>query len=122
MATVSSGVATGQGVGAATITAKLAGIGGTASLLVVSPAQISLAITPATASVASGATTQLKATGTYVDGTTQDFTTLVNWSSSNAAAATVGYQTGVVSGVASGTSTITATLGSVTSTAAVTVQ
>src|SRR6202453_2712818 len=121
-ATVSAGVATGQGVGAGAITAKLGQISGTASLLVVSPAQISLAVTPATASVAAGATTQLKATGTYVDGATQDFTTLVNWSSSNAAMATVGYQTGLISGLASGTSTITATLESVTSTATITVQ
>jgi hypothetical protein len=121
-ATVSAGVATGQGVGAGAITAKLGQISGTASLLVVSPAQISLAVTPATASVAAGATTQLKATGTYVDGATQDFTTLVNWSSSNAAMATVGYQTGLISGLANGTSTITATLGSVTSTATITVQ
>jgi len=121
-ATVSAGVATGQGVGAGAITAKLGQISGTASLLVVSPAQISLAVTPATASVAAGATTQLKATATYVDGATQDFTTLVNWSSSNAAMATVGYQTGLISGLASGTSTITATLGSVTSTATITVQ
>jgi trimeric autotransporter adhesin len=121
-ATVSAGVATGQGVGAGAITAKLGQISGTASLLVVSPAQISLAVTPATASVAAGATTQLKATATYVDGATQDFTTLVNWSSSNAAMATVGYQTGLISGLASGTSTITATLESVTSTATITVQ
>jgi uncharacterized protein YjdB len=86
------------------------------------PTLISIAVTPATATVAVGASTQLTATGTFVDGTTQDFTSLVNWSSSNAAAATVGYQTGLVSGLASGTPTITATLGSVTSTAQVTVQ
>jgi uncharacterized protein YjdB len=122
MATIVSGVATGQGLGTSTITAKFGQTSGTASLLIVSPTQVSLAVTPATASLAAGATTQLKATGTYVDGTTQDFTTLVNWSSSNATAATVGYQTGLVSGLASGTSTVTATLGSVTSTAAVTVQ
>jgi uncharacterized protein YjdB len=57
-----------------------------------------------------------------VDGSTQDFTTLVNWSSSNATAATVGYQTGVVSGLAAGTSTMTAALGSSTGTAQVTVH
>ena len=122
MATVLSGVATGQGVGQATITAKLGQISGTASLLMVSPAQVSLAVTPATVSVASGATTQLKVTGTYVDGTTQDFTTLVNWSSSASTAATVGYRTGLISGLTSGSSTITATLGPVTATAQVTVQ
>ncbi|MGA6984149.1 MAG: Ig-like domain-containing protein [Candidatus Sulfotelmatobacter sp.] len=122
MATMVSGVATGQGVGTSTITAKSGQISGTASLLVASPAQVSLAVTPATVSVSAGAATQIKVTGTYVDGTTQDFTTLVNWSSSNAATATVGYQTGLVSGLASGTSTITATAGSVTATATVTVQ
>jgi hypothetical protein len=122
MATVLSGVATGQGVGQATITAKLGQISGTASLLMVSPAQVSLAVTPATVSVAAGATTQLKVTGTYVDGTTQDFTTLVNWSSSASTAATVGYRTGLISGLTSGSSTITATLGPVTATAQVTVQ
>lgn len=115
-------VLTGQGVGQSTITAKWSAMSGTASLLVASPKQISIAVAPATASVGVGASTQLKATGTFVDGTTQDFTALVNWSSSNATAATVGYQTGLVSGLTSGASTITATLGSSTSTAQVTVQ
>jgi len=113
---------TGQGVGQSTITAKWTGVSATANLTVALPTLISIAVTPATATVAVGASTQLTATGTFVDGTTQDFTSLVNWSSSNAAAATVGYQTGLVSGLASGTPTITATLGSVTSTAQVTVQ
>ncbi len=122
VATLSSGLATGQGIGDITITAKLGTISGTADLMVVSPAQVSLAVTPTTASVAAGATTQLTATGTFIDGSTQDFTTLGNWSSSNATAATVGYQTGIVSGLAAGTSTITATLGSVSSTGQVTVH
>ncbi len=120
--TVKSGTTTGLGVGQSTITAKLGAISGTADLMVVLPQQVSLAITPTTVQVAAGGSTQLKATGTFIDGTTQDFTTLVNWSSSNSAAATIGYQTGLVSGSATGVSTITATLGSVTSTAQVTVQ
>jgi uncharacterized protein YjdB len=115
-------IVTGQGVGQSTVTAKVGGLSGTASLVIALPTQISLAVTPATASVAVGVSTQLTATGTFVDGTTQDFTTLVNWSSSNPTAATVGYQTGLVSGLAGGTSTITATLGSATSTAQLTVQ
>ncbi len=115
-------IVTGQGVGQSTVTAKVGGLSGSASLVVALPTQISLGVTPATASVAVGASTQLTATGTFVDGTTQDFTTLVNWSSSNPTAATVGYQTGLVSGLAGGTSTITATLGSATSTAQLTVQ
>ena len=122
VATVKSGTTTGLGVGRSTITAKLGAISGTADLMVVLPQQVSLAITPTTVQVAAGSSTQLKATGTFIDGTTQDFTTLVNWSSSNSAAATIGYQTGLVSGSAAGTCTITATLGSVTSTTQVTVQ
>jgi hypothetical protein len=122
VAMIASGLATGQGIGSTTITAKLGTISGTANLMVVSPSQVTLAVTPATSSLAAGATTQLNATGTFVDGSTQDFTTLVNWSSSNATAATVGYQTGVVSGLAAGTSTMTAALGSSTGTAQVTVH
>jgi uncharacterized protein YjdB len=79
-------------------------------------------VTPATASVASGATTAFSATGTFVDGSTQDFTPLVNWSSSMPTVATVDYQSGVVSGLGSGSSTITATLGTVTAAGQVTAQ
>ena len=121
IATTSANVATGQGVGATTITAKWSKLSGTASLMVVPPAQVTLAVTPASATVAAGASTQFSATGTYSDGTTQDFTGLVNWSSSTPAAATIGYQNGLAAGVASGSSTVTATLGSVTATAQVTV-
>jgi len=122
VATVDSNVATGEGAGQSTITATLSGMSATANLTVVFPQQVSLSITPTTAQVAAGSTTQLTATGAFIDGTTQDFTTLVNWSSSSPTNATVGYQTGLVSGLASGASTITATLGSVTSTAKLTVQ
>jgi uncharacterized protein YjdB len=121
VATVDSNLAMGEGAGQSTITATLSGISATANLTVVFPQQVSMSITPATAQVAAGSTTQLTATGTFIDGTTQDFTTLVNWSSSSPTNATVGYQTGLVSGLASGASTITATLGSVTGTAKLTV-
>jgi len=96
--TVKSAVATGQGVGQSTITAKLGAISGTAELMVVLPQQVSLTVGPTTVQVAAGSSTQLNATGTFIDGTKQDFTALVNWSSSNSTAATVGYQTGLVSG------------------------
>ena len=119
-----SSVVTAQGLGQSTIEAKWNGISGTANLTVASPTQISIAVTPAKASVAAGASTQLTATGTFVDGTTQDFTTLVNWSSSAPTAATVDYQTGLVSGLIAASSpvTITATLGPVTGTTQVAVQ
>jgi trimeric autotransporter adhesin len=119
-ATVKAAVATGQGVGSTVITATLGSISATSNLSIVSPAQFTLAITPATAQIANQTSTQLAVAGTYTDGTTQDLTSLVTWSSSTPAVATVGYQNGVVTGLSAGQSTITATLGSATSTAAVT--
>jgi hypothetical protein len=121
VATVSSNAVTGQGVGLAIITAKLDTIPGTANLSVISPSQISLAVAPATAQIAGQTYTQLAVTGTYIDGSTQDFTTIANWTSSAPSVATVGYQTGIVSGLTPGTATITATIGTVTSTMQVTV-
>lgn len=81
----------------------------------------SIQIIPAKPSVAVGASTQLKATGTYSDGSSGDITTTANWSSSDTTQATI--QTtgqtdpGLATGVAQGAPTITASVGSVTTTA-----
>ena len=122
VASVQNNVATGTGIGSAVITAKLGTISGSTTLAVASPEQFSLAVTPATLQIAQQTSAQLTATGTFADGTTHDLTTAVTWSSSDASAATVGYQTGILAGLSAGTSTITATLGTVTSTAQVTVS
>ncbi len=73
-------------------------------------------VTPATASVASGAKTKLHTT---VNG--RDFTYGVRYSSSDTTKATVS-QNGVVTGVAAGTATITATYAGATDTAVITVS
>ncbi|MBS0394369.1 MAG: DUF4082 domain-containing protein, partial [Proteobacteria bacterium] len=75
----------------------------------------SLQITPANPTVGIGSTVALVATGTYSDGSTQNFTGQAHWSSSNSALVSVS-GTGVLTGVASGTATITASVGSVTAT------
>ncbi len=126
VATNTQNVAVAMGTGQTDITATLTQapgkpITGTGVLAVALPSQISIAITPATVQIASGTATQLKATGTFIDGTTEDMTALVDWSSSAPPVATVGYQTGIVSGLSAGSSTLTAALGSVTSTAQITV-
>jgi hypothetical protein len=126
VATVSSATATGQGLGQSNITAKLKSLSGTVitgttSLKIASPKQISIATAPATAQVAAQTSTQLTVTGTFIDGSAQDLTTAVDWSSSSASVATVGAKTGIVSGLAPGKSTITARLGPTSSTAQVTV-
>jgi len=85
------------------------------SLTVTSATLRSIAISPATASVAPGGTQQFSATGTFSDGTTQDITADVTWASSNTAVATIGSGTGTALGQGSGTTQITATLGSIAS-------
>jgi Big-like domain-containing protein len=87
-----------------------------ATLTVSSAATLqSIAVTPATPSIASGATQQFTATGTYSDNSTKNITTSVTWASSNPLFATIGAATGLATGLAVGTTEITATLGSVAS-------
>jgi hypothetical protein len=110
----SSGFATSAGVGTATISAIDAGTGITGSTtLTVTPAVlVSIAVTPASPSVALGYSQQFTATGTFSDNTTQDITTAVAWSSSTTATATISNAAGsqgLASTAATGVTTITAT-------------
>ena len=74
---------------------------------------VSIAVTPASPSIAKGGTQQFTATGTYSDGSTQNLTNSVTWSSSNTSVATIS-GTGLATGVGTGTSTIQAASGSIT--------
>jgi fibro-slime domain-containing protein len=67
-----------------------------------------VALTPASASVAVGATKQFAATATLSDGVSEDITTRAAWSSASQNVATVGPATGLGSGVAAGQTNITA--------------
>ena len=81
----------------------------------------SIAVTPATATIATGSTQQFVATATYSNNTTQIITTSATWTSSDNTIATI-TSAGLATGVGSGSATITATSGSVSGTAALTVQ
>jgi hypothetical protein len=81
----------------------------------------SIAVTPATASVAIAGQQQFVATGTYSDNSTAVITSSVAWTSANSAIATV-LNTGVATGVTAGSTTITATLGAKSGSAALTVN
>lgn len=70
----------------------------------------SIAVTPANSIVAVGLTKVFSATGTYSDGSTQDLTAAVAWSSSDPAVASMSSNT--ATGLARGNTTIAATLGS----------
>jgi len=105
--------------GVATISANYGSVSGTTTVTVGPPALTSIRLVPANQSVPAGAYEQFKATGTYTDGSTQDLTTTVNWSSSNTAIATLssapGNQ-GLANAVAVGSCSISGTFGSITGT------
>jgi len=130
VATVANGQNAGRvtavAAGTTTITARApaAGVSATAQLTVTNATLVSIAITPATVSLARGQTRQLAAIGTYSDGSTQGVTGLATWTSSSQAIATVsnaGGSRGLVTAVGAGTATITATVGGVSGNATVTV-
>jgi len=118
------GVATGASVGSTTITATENGVSGSTPLNVTAATLVSIAVTPATSSIASGTAQPFTATGTYTDNSTQNLTAAVTWSSSASAVATVSNvagSNGVASSSSVGSTTITATLGSLSASAALTV-
>lgn len=79
-----------------------------------------LQVSPATVSIAPGATEQFSALGTFSDGSSKDMTGSVQWSSSDSDCVSI-TSGGMASGVTSGSVTITATSGSIHGTATVTV-
>jgi hypothetical protein len=85
------------------------------------PTLQSIAVTPANATISTGATQQFAATGTYSNGTTQNITSQVTWVSSSPAVATIN-TAGLATGVSAGTSTISATLSGVSGSTVLTVQ
>lgn len=124
------GLARSLGIGSANIEATMSGTTvGTATLRVTPAILASIAVTPSSASATIGGTsdgkTQFTATGTYTDGSTQDLTSLVTWTSDAPSVATIGNvagSAGLASSVAAGRATITAALGSVSASAPLTVE
>src|SRR5450432_2480015 len=71
-------------------------------------------VSTSSATIAVGATQQFAATGHFNDGSTQDITTSVAWTSQNTAVATIN-AAGLVSAKSAGSSAITAASGGLTS-------
>jgi subtilisin family serine protease/subtilisin-like proprotein convertase family protein len=97
--------------------ATLAACGGGSS----TPSLTSIAVGPQPVAVVRGSSTQLRATGTYSDGSTADVTAQATWISSTAAVAAVS-ATGALTGKAVGTTTVSATVTTVTGQATATVS
>lgn len=120
----SQGLATALDVGSSVVTATLSGVSGSTTLTVTNAVLTSIAVTPATRSIARGLTQQYVATGTFSDTTQQNITAQVTWSSGTPATATISNATGsngLATAVAQGTSVITAALGGISGTANLTV-
>lgn len=110
--------------GTTTISASSGGISGSTLLTNGSATLASIAVTPNNSSIATGATEQFTATGTYTDGSTQNLTTQATWTSSSGATANVSNSpgsTGLATALGQGSTTITGTLGSVSGSTALNV-
>ena len=114
------GLASSVGEGTATITATSGAVAGSTTLTVTTAALVSLAVTPATPSIALGTSQQFTATGAFTDGTTQNLTGTATWSSDTPATATIN-NAGVAQSSAIGTANITATSGTVSGSTELTV-
>lgn len=116
----SQGFATSVAAGTTTLTATYGAMSGSATLTVTAPVATSIVLSPSSPLLPPGGSLQLKAVAHFTDGTTSDVTSSATWSSSNTSIATVSNQ-GLANAVADGSSTITAALGSVSSSASLTV-
>ena len=85
-----------------------------------SPVLLSIAVTPVNPSITVGAYQQFTATGTYSDGSHQDLTNSVIWTSSAPTIATIS-SGGLASGLAAGSTTIQAASGSINGSTSLTV-
>ena len=111
---VTAGLATGAGVGTAQISALVDGFTAqTGQITVTAATLVSIAITPSSPSFAAGTTQQFTAIGTFSDGSTQDLSSQVVWSSSNPQTLTIS-GTGLASAGDPGSVIVSANFGGVT--------
>ena len=109
----SKGLLSTVAVGSVTVSAAFAGVIGSTGHTVTPAVLLSIDVSPSTVTLSPPATRALTAQGSFSDGSTQDLTTSVTWSSSNALVAQVSNVApqGLVTAIGSGGATITAALG-----------
>ncbi len=121
--TGTKGVVTAKKAGTATLTARMNYLQGSVSLEVTEPV-VSLAVAPASQSVASGRTAAFTVVGTYAAGDTHDATASVIWSVVDGAIAkdaSDATHPGLIQGLVPGVTTVRATLGALSAEATLTV-
>src|SRR6202050_5015209 len=121
MVTITAGgLATALAIGTSKIQAVSGAVSGAATLTVTAATLVSIAVTAPSLAIAKGTSAQFTATGTYSDGSTQNITSSVTWSSQTTSVATV-TSGGMVTAVGTGTSSIKAVSGAVSGSATLTV-
>jgi Bacterial Ig-like domain (group 2) len=102
-----AGAASTKAVGKTSISAAYQSVNGFSTLTVNSAALVSLSVGPQSPSLTPQHSIQLNATGTFTDGSTQDLTSAVTWSSGAATVVTI-TDSGLATAHGLGTATITA--------------
>ncbi|HVV81990.1 MAG TPA: Ig-like domain-containing protein [Kofleriaceae bacterium] len=112
-----NGLVRGAGVGNAAVSATMGAVSGSTTVTVTPATLVSIAVTPENPTVPRGRIQQFTATGTYTDGSTQNLTTVVSWSSSNQVIASISNAAGTngqATAHETGSSVITASMGALT--------
>ena len=110
----SNGFATTTSAGSTTVSATSGGVSGGTVFTVTDATLVSIDVSPATPSVASGLPQQFTATGLFTDTSIQDLTTQVTWASSDGTVATVSNAAGangLAATAAAGSTTVPARQG-----------
>lgn len=115
------GLVFGRAVGQATITANYKSLSDQTLMTVSAATLTGITVNPPTPTVVLGGVQQFTATGSFSDGSTQDITSLVQWSSSAPTTAVVN-KLGVASSTSIGSATISATFKGQTGTAVLNVN
>lgn len=109
----SQGLATGLSPGSTEISATVHGVSSSTTLTVTAATLVAIDITPVNPVIAQTGIVSFIATGTFSDGTFEELTTEVTWTSSNPAVASISNASGnqgVATGVTPGSAMITATV------------
>ncbi|MFT3706258.1 MAG: Ig-like domain-containing protein [Archangium sp.] len=111
--------------GSTVVTATFGSVSGSTPHAVSPAALVFISLSPGSVSVANGNSAQLTATGFFSDGSSQDLTTTITWSSADPLIAQVSNASGSegrVTGISAGNTSISATQGTVSASLSVTVQ
>jgi uncharacterized protein YjdB len=116
------GLVTGLAAGSVTVTGSINGLASANTSVTVTNATVqTITVTPANPTIALGSSQQFAASGSFSDGSTQDISNVVTWSSSTPTVAVVD-QSGVAASASHGTTNINATLTGITGSTQLTVN